>query len=128
MEANRAALDQQGVPSAFHLNALRHPGLWDRLSKLPRRKWQAGEGRRQLEALAKEAGLALEEAPDPWPIPGLRRGMRLRWHDCVTRQGSYLDHLEWAVADAGFDAILEADRIRLFDRRRALAEWRAWAK
>ena len=127
LKANRAGLDERGVASPFHLNALRQPELWDRLSKLPRREWKVQDGRAQLAALAKEAGLALEEVTDPWPTPG--RSKPLRWHSCGTRQGSFLEQLEWAAEDAGVELILDPGRIRRFDRGLvALDEWRAWAK
>jgi HEAT repeat protein len=128
LEANRARLRGEGAPSPFHLNALRQPELWARLDGLPRRTWEPRDGRRQLEALAREGGLAIEEVPDPFPIPGLRRGLTLRFHECRRREGSYLDQLHWAAGDAGFEAIMDPGRIRLLEPGRALDEWRAWAK
>ena len=92
-----------------------------------RTRGELRDGRKHLEKLARESGLALEMV-EPRTSPGIRRGSNWRFHQCGRREGSFLDQLEWAAKDAKLGAILESDRIRLFYDIEVRGKWKSWSK
>jgi hypothetical protein len=118
---------REGVPVLLErgplgpLNALREAAVWRRLLEKPAPAGRFGTRREALEALAGEAGLAVELGK---PVPEDVEA----WLDRKPEGagGTALAALEALFQGAPAEFVLESDRIRVFSVRRALLFWRIW--
>lgn len=101
------------------LNAFRRPEEYERLRK-PLPEALSGTTREILSALATSAGVELEPGTAPRP-----RWWNQRWWIGTLRgHATRLDALERLLAAGGYDAILEAGRLRIVSRQEAVRFWR----
>ena len=99
------------------------PETWSRLSNLKAGRCGGGTWRSRLEALAKEAGLAIEwDGVDP--ADSLLRETRCpRTH---AAGGSVLNALEELIEAVGFEAVLGEGRLRILPIEEARLLFRLW--
>ncbi len=107
------------------LNALRQPGIWEKLGKSPIPETCRGTIRELLTRVAGRVGLGLEVPESRY----WKEDMWMRKSGVIrSRAGevSVLQALEELLPGEPFSFILEADRIRVLPTRDAIDIWKAW--
>ena len=107
------------------LNAIRQPEAWKRLSAQEFLESPKSTRGAVLDQIGRDSGMALELPEDPGVGPDWKSAP-FAWPFPLTETFSLLRAVEALAEAAGFEAILERDRIRFVTRTKALEFWKSW--